>query len=190
MTSPEPPRLAAIAYERGFDIDRLLAKLCERLARLGIRPGGLLQIAAGRESGCADSIHVLDLRTHFDIWEDRGACARGCRLDERGLAAASRAIETAIADRVDLVVMNRFGRAESLGRGLLASLASAVAAGVPLLTAVRAPYDAAWTRFHGGLGCTLPADLAAVTAWAESAVHRSRASRPVEAPQQTAVSLC
>ena len=51
--------------------------------------------------------------------------------------------------------MNRFGRAESLGGGLLTSLTSAVAAEVPVLTAVRAPYDVTWAQFHGGLGCEL-----------------------------------
>ena len=50
-------------------------------------------------------------------------CARGCRLDERGLLDAEPAIMAAIADRVDLLVINRFGRAESLGRGLLGCFA-------------------------------------------------------------------
>jgi len=117
-------------------------------------------------------VQVIDLRTTtaFDIWEERGTCASGCRLDERGLAAASHAIDRAIADRVDLVIMNRFGRAESLGGGLLASFSSAVSEGVPALTAVRAPYDVGWEKFHGGLGLELPADVEAIVAWAEMAI--------------------
>jgi hypothetical protein len=146
MTSLEPVRLAAIAYHRGFDIDRLLVEACERLARRGVRLGGLLQISTGGKGGCAATVHVVDLRTNtaFDIWEKRGPCARGCRLDEGGLATASRVIDDAIDDRVDLVVMNRFGRAESLGGGLLSSLSSAATVGVPVLTAVLPPYNVAW----------------------------------------------
>jgi hypothetical protein len=172
MTTRETVRLAAISYERGFDIDRLLVDACERTARRGVRLGGLLQISTGGKGGCASTVHVVDLRTNtaFDIWEERGPSAKGCRLDERGLVAASEAIDKAIADRVDLIVMNRFGRAESLGGGLLGPLTSAVAAELPVLTAVRAPYDAAWTRFHGGLGRELPADVAAVEAWAANAL--------------------
>ncbi len=172
MTLLAPPQLAAISYVRGFDIDSLLMTACEKLARRGFRLGGLLQNSTGGKGGCASTVHVVDLRTNaaFDIWEERGSCARGCRLDERGLAAASQSIDKAIADRVDLIVMNRFGRAESLGGGLLASLTSAVAADMPVLTAVRAPYDATWAQFHGGLGRELQADVTTVVAWAEIAV--------------------
>lgn len=171
MTSFELLPLAAITYPRSFDIDCLLVTACERLSRRGVRLGGLLQISTDAKGSC-QRVHVVDLRTGaaFDIWEERGTCARGCRLDERGLAAASHAVDEAIADHVDLVIMNRFGRAESLGAGLLASFSSAVSEGVPALTAVRAPYDLAWAKFHGGLGRELPADLDTILAWAETAV--------------------
>jgi len=169
MTSSEVIRVAAVSYVRGFDIDRLLVDACERMARRGIRLGGLLQISTGGRGGCASTVHVVDLRTNraFDIWEERGQCARGCRLDEGGLAAASRALDEAIADRVDLVIVNRFGRAESLGRGLLPLFSSAVAVGLPVLTAVRAPYDASWTQFHGGFGSALAPEIEAILGWSE-----------------------
>ena len=174
MPSCVPLRLAAISYARGFDIDRLLVAVCKQLSGEGVRLGGLLQISTGAGGGCATTVHVVDLRTNtaFDIWEERGACAKGCRLDERGLADAAVVIEQALADRVDLIVINRFGRAESLGRGLLECFASALLADVPVLTAVRASYDVAWSAFHGGLGMELPADRAAVTAWASRVVTR------------------
>lgn len=168
----EPIRLAAITYDRGFDIDCLLVTACASLSRRGVRLGGLLQISTGAKGGCASTVHVVDLRTNaaFDIWEERGTCAKGCRLDERGLATASHAIDKAVADRVDLIIINRFGRAESLGGGLLASFSAAISAGLPVLTAVRAPYDLAWAKFHSGLGQDLPMNVEAITAWVESAV--------------------
>lgn len=175
MESREAVRFAAIAYHRAFDIDQLLVEACERLARHGVRLGGLLQISTGGKGGRAATVHVVDLRAgrKFDIWEARGPSARGCRLDEGSLAAASQVIDDAIQDRVQLVVVNRFGRAESLGGGLRPSLTSAVAAGVPVLTAVRAPYDSAWAQFHGGLGRKLPTDVATIVAWARRAVAES-----------------
>jgi uncharacterized protein DUF2478 len=67
----QPIRLAAIAYDRGFDIDRMLVAVCERLTRRGVRLGGLLQVSTGAKGGCASTVHVVDLRTNaaFDIWE-------------------------------------------------------------------------------------------------------------------------
>jgi hypothetical protein len=123
---------------------------------------------------------VIDLRSGraFDIWELRGACARGCRLNERGLIDAEAPIASAIAERVDLLVINRFGRAESLGRGLLGCFAAALEAGVPVLTAVRAPYEDAWREFHGGLARELPPDWSRVIDWAQRARRRSDAFAP------------
>lgn len=163
--------LAAISYDRGYDIDRFLVTACASLAATGLRLGGLLQLSTGERGGnCAANVQVVDLRTgqRFDIWQDRGPCARGCRLDEAGLAESEIAIRQAIADRVDLLVINRFGRAESLGRGLRGCFDAAILAGIPVLTAVRAPYDLAWASFHGGLGTDLDCELASVACWAST----------------------
>lgn len=37
-----PPRLAAINYTRGFDIDRLFVEVCAELSARGVRLGGFL----------------------------------------------------------------------------------------------------------------------------------------------------
>ena len=151
----QPAQLAAIRYERGHDIDRLLIDVCKTLSAQRIRIGGLVQLSTGERGGnCAATTHVMDLRTGttFDIWEDRGPCARGCRLDEGGLSHAEPVLQRAIDERVDVLNINRFGRAESLGRGLRPYFENALAAGIPVLSAVRSPYDAPWHDFHGGLG--------------------------------------
>jgi len=81
----------------------------------------------------------------------------------------------AIADRVHLLVINRFGRAGSLGRGLLGCFAAALEVGVPVLTAVRGPYAEAWRAFRGELGQGLPADGSRVIAWAMRSIRRPEA---------------
>lgn len=171
----ENPALAAIHYQRGFDIDALVLATCARLRLAGVRVGGLLQTSAG-DGACATSVQVVDLRSEkaFNIWQPRGPCARGCRLDERGLLDAEPALMSAIAERVHLLVINRFGRAESLGRGLVAVFAAAIEAGVPVLTAVRSPYDEAWGRFHGGLGELLPCEPQSVLAWCSGLLASTR----------------
>jgi hypothetical protein len=164
---PERRPLAAIRYDRGFDVDDLMLRSCARLRSRGLRIGGLIQRSAGEHGACAASVHVVDLRSGeaFDIWEKRGVCARGCRLDERGLIDAEPSIMAALAAGVDLLVVNRFGRAESLGRGFVGCFMAAIEARVSVLTAIRAPYVDAWRDFHGGLGRDLQPDISAVSAW-------------------------
>jgi len=167
--------IAAVHYSKGFDIDALLVEACRALAESGLRLGGLLQISEGGVGGCATSVHLYDLQTRsaFDIWEDRGACARGCRLDEAGLDAAAAVLDRAIADGVDMLIINRFGRAESLGRGLLPYFAQAVEDRIPVLTSVRPPYDEAWAEFHGSFGTDLPCNKEKVLDWALSIAYRN-----------------
>jgi hypothetical protein len=114
-TDVSRPRLAAVVYERGFDIDSLTLGDSDVLRLRSITLGALLQSSSG---GCAQSVLMADLRSGdvFDIWDRRGNGACGCRLDDV-LLDTEPALRTAITDRIDLVVVNRFGRAETLGRG-------------------------------------------------------------------------
>lgn len=162
--------IAAVRYSRKFEIDRLFADVCKALLESGARVGGVIQtITPGIEGQCAASIQVIDVRSDavFNVWENRGLDAKGCRLNETGLLEMEPTLLTAIEDRVDLLLVNRFGRAESLGRGLISCFAAAMDAHVPILTAVREPYDIEWQRFHGGMGVELPSDISAVLQWCD-----------------------
>jgi hypothetical protein len=172
--------LAAIQYQRGFDIDELLSRSCGQLRSVGVRIGGVLQQSSGEQGQCASLVHVVDLRSGriFNIWEDRGACAVGCRLDERGLVDAEPALMAALADGIDLLIINRFGRAESLGRGLLGCFSAAIEAGVAVLTAVRPPYDQAWYAFHGGCAHDLAPEMQEIIHWALASSARSPSHLP------------
>ncbi|WP_089172991.1 DUF2478 domain-containing protein [Bosea sp. AS-1] len=60
-------------------------------------------------------LNLVDLRSgqRARITQTRGRESRGCKLDEQGLVALSHRIDASIADRVDLIVISRFGRAEA-----------------------------------------------------------------------------
>jgi nucleoside-triphosphatase THEP1 len=170
------PVLAAIHYERDFDINDMLRKVVKSLQKKGAMVGGVLQESEFRPNGCCAQLNIVDIRTGKieRITQDRGLGSRGCKLDPRGLAAISYCIDDAIDASVDLVIINKFGRAESEGDGLLSCIADAISAGVPILTTVREPYVAGWSLYHGGLAIELPPKIDAVLQWYDaSCPHRN-----------------
>jgi hypothetical protein len=157
--------LAAIVYDHGFAIDELMLGIAKALRAEGARVRGVVQENAGR-GPCAE-MSVVDLTSgeRFAISQELGAGARGCRLDPRGLADVAARTDVAMGGDFDLLLLNKFGRAEAEGGGLRSVLAGAIAAGTPVLTSVRAPYLEAWLAFHGGLAAELPPWLDSAVAW-------------------------
>lgn len=160
--------LAAIPYPRGFPIDAFMASLAGGLKRRGLRLGGVVQHNQGAcGTGCAAMVlEDLATGTRFPISAPRGAEASGCILDASGLAAAGGAVLAALEGRIELLLVNKFGRQEMLGRGLRQEIAAALAAGVPVLLAVRTDFLDAWRAFAGEDWVELPPDAAAVEGWA------------------------
>jgi nucleoside-triphosphatase THEP1 len=170
------PVLGAIYYERDFDINSILRTVAKSLQVKGVKVGGVLQESEFRPNGCCAQLNIVDIRTGKTerITQDRGRESRGCKLDPRGLAAISHCITDAIDADVDLVIINKFGRAESEGDGLLSCIADALLAGVPILTTVREPYVAAWNLYHGGLAIELLPKIDAILQWYDAAYpHRN-----------------
>jgi hypothetical protein len=179
MTMTGDMRLAAIRYEAGFPIDEFLGRVADRLRAEHIRLGGALQEnAPGGETHCA-AMSLVDLATRkrFRISQDLGTLAEGCRLDAQGIAEFVALFDRASQDNVELLTLNRFGKAEAEGGGLRPVFARAMEAGIPVLTAVRAPYTEAWAQFHGHLASDLPADIDAVLAWCREAARQLRVGR-------------
>lgn len=175
--------IGAARFAKGADIDGLLADVTASLTRSGVRLGGVLQNSDNRNSRRATSVEVVDLYSgeHYDIWEPRGHWARGCRLDENGLAEAEARILQSLDAGIDMLILNRFGRAESKGRGLIGCFVQAMAQGVPILTAVREPFDVAWDEFHAGLGTILTPNLRAILRWAHHVLEEAPVAVPATA---------
>jgi hypothetical protein len=92
------------------------------------------------------------------------------------LVDAGARLEQALDANADLLVLNKFGKAETEeGRGLRGALVRAVELEVPVLTAVRPPYDIAWADFHGGCAAALPAEIDAIVDWCVAATAARRA---------------
>jgi hypothetical protein len=170
---PNRSAIAGIQFAKGADIDGLLRDVAGSLTRAKTRLGGLLQFADGGDARRASSVKVVDVYSgdRYEIWEPRGHWARGCRLDENGLAQAEAGVLESLDAGIDLLILNRFGRAESKGRGLIACFVQAMSVGVPILTAVREPFDVEWDRFHGGMGTNLPPEPRAILRWANGVLR-------------------
>lgn len=157
-------QLAAIVYASGFPIDTLMAEIAMRLRDEAVRLGGVVQ----RNEPDADEMLLEDLASGalFSITAQRGAASAGCRLDPAGLAAAGGAVAAALAGPVDLLIINKFGRQETLGQGLRAEIAAGLMSGVPLVIAVREDFLDAWSAFAGEDWHRLPPEPGAVADWA------------------------
>jgi nucleoside-triphosphatase THEP1 len=174
MSTDNTPVLAAIRYEQDLDINGMLRKVVTMLREMGIKVGGVLQEAVISPNTRDACLNIVDIRTGRSecITQNRGSGSRGCKLDPRGLAEISHCITSALSERVDLVVINKFGAAEAEGGGLLSSITEAISAGVPVLTAVREPYVNAWNSFHGGLASDLSPSVDTILQWCDRSRRR------------------
>jgi hypothetical protein len=145
------PVLGAIHYERDFDINSILRTVAKSLQVKGVKVGGVLQESEFRPNGCCAQLNIVDIRTGKTerITQDRGRESRGCKLDPRGLAAISHCITDAIDADVDLVIINKFGRAESEGDGLLSCIADATSS-APRVWLPWKPENRYYLRRFGG----------------------------------------
>jgi hypothetical protein len=169
-------RLAAIHYRTGFRIDDFLARVGALLRADHIRVGGAIQLNAAEPGQTCGAMTLVDLSsgTVMEISQQLGSLAQGCRLDTGRLAEFATLLERPLEDGIELLILNKFGRAEAEGHGLRRNIERALDAGVAVLTAVRPPYDETWRVFHGGLATDLPPDLESVRTWCRAAVAQRR----------------
>ena len=159
--------LAAIRFENG-DIDAFLGVLAKTLTADGARVRGALQTrgAVAGECHCADmDLTTLGSQKIFRISQPLGNGSHGCRLHPGALADCSSFIEQELEAGADLLILNRFGRGESEGRGFRDLISKAIALDIPVLTAVRPTYEEGWAAFGEGMACDLSMDMAAALAW-------------------------
>ena len=84
--------------------------------------------------------------------QPRGPGAKDCIVDPDALAQAGCLLRRAIEQRHPLIVVNRFGYAESIGGGMRAEIADAACSDAVVLIAVRVSRLEGLERFLGGGG--------------------------------------
>jgi hypothetical protein len=156
-----------VAYDATEQPDTALARAAQRLGAMGVKVRGLPQNGTDGDAARCAVLFLEDLGTgrRIQIFEARGLGARGCRLDSCGLAEAAAWLREAVEAKPDLLFINRFGRQESSGCGLLDEIGAAVTAEIPIVIAVSTACLPAWQAFAGTESALMPADADRIVAW-------------------------
>jgi hypothetical protein len=178
MTFDAQCDVAAVVYGTDDDPDRLLIDFADDLRRSGLRPVGVIQIGRSCQSeNPRFGVVMLPGGEVVRLAQESDAHGAGCRLDAGRLADLAKQLDTAIEGGADLVIINRFGRSEAEGGGLIDLVARALDADIPVLIAVPERRFSAWIRFSNGMNVRLACRRDALNRWWQSvagtAMHRS-----------------
>ncbi len=153
MAGDMSSNILAVVYSDGLAADRLLADIAYRLRDDGVVIAGLVQLNTfvRDRAKCDMAVEELYSRTVYQLSEDRGPAAKGCRLDHTRLNEAAGLFSAALKHRPELAILNKFGKVEAEGGGLRDALGHAVALELPLIVGVPYRNLDQWRNFAGGL---------------------------------------
>jgi hypothetical protein len=183
---PEEPRgagaipIAAVGGADSSVVQPLLAEFAARRAREGVRVVGVVEEPAPEGGDCALLLRDLATSLRIAISQNLGPGSTACNLDPGGLAAACGLVQAAIAAGADLVILSKFGKVEAERHGLTEAFQAAIAADLPIVTAVAPPLAEAWAAFAGPLSVPVAAEADALEAWWRRQVRARAATHPAE----------
>ncbi len=167
---PQTRRIAAIVYTDNAYPGPSFEALVRLCRDRGLSLAGVLQhqICAAPDRRCDVVLEDLTTGHRTAIFEDRGAGAGGCRLDEGALAEATARVEANLEGGADLLVLNKFGKAECAGGGVVDVMANAVDRGIPSIIGVPKSNLDAWRGFAGDYAIELSGDIDEIGQWLAS----------------------
>jgi hypothetical protein len=170
--APDPTRqlessLAAIVYANDEYPDEVFKWIVSECRARDLVLSGVLQHPAfeGADRRCDVLLEDLASGHRTLLFEDRGAGARGCRLDVAALVEASTRVESSLDSNPALLVLNKFGKVESDGGGTCGLMAKALERGIPAIIGVPARNLDAWRNFSGEFSIELPENIEQIGEW-------------------------
>ncbi|WP_237152441.1 DUF2478 domain-containing protein [Oryzibacter oryziterrae] len=155
--------IAAVVYQPGDDPDGLLA----HFARLRLGEGydvlGLLQRRRDRSSPGPGKVDFR-LMPAFE-WDEPAPALRDDRPASTLLPELGRRLADLLPRRPDLLLMSRYGRAETRGEGLIDLLSHVADTGIPTLIAVPEALFPHWTQTTAGMAVRLCPSTNALERW-------------------------
>lgn len=167
-----------IAYVIGpgrGDTDLLLASVAARINEAGLRTCGTVQVntACDGDGPCDMDVQVLPDGPVIRISQSLGPEARGCRLDPGALETAIAACEAGL-DKAEVLLVNKFGKQEALGRGFRGLMAEALSRDMPVLVGLNALNRQAFFDFTEGAATEVTPERDTIVSWVLQAVEASR----------------
>lgn len=167
---PRTRRIAAIVYTDNAYPGPSFEALVRLCRDRGLSLAGVLQhqVCVAPDRRCDVVLEDLTTGHRTAIFEDRGTGASGCRLDEGALAEATAQVEGNLANGADLLVLNKFGKAECAGGGTVDLMANAVERGIASIIGVPKSNLDAWREFAGDYAVELSGDIGEIGQWLAS----------------------
>ncbi len=153
--------LAALVYGQPDEPDRLLREFVQDLTNRGYRVAGLVQTRL--DDGRA-AVSVLPSGETIPLAQ-KPAAVSSSRREPCDLAQAAARIDALIESGADLVIINRFGKLEAQGNGLVDEIARALSFDIPVVVAVPEFRFAEWLSFCRGMGVKLPCRNGSLQSW-------------------------
>ena len=164
--APDIPTFAAAVYTPDTKDRKALSRFVERLLSGNTRVAGILQETVLDSGGEVIGLNAVDISSGNRLPISRPTKNDDeCGLDVSALVETAGIIRKAISDRVELVVVEKFGEQEQGGKGLNDEILQTIAADIPLLIAVPEAALPIWQERTGELGSVLPFDEDALRQW-------------------------
>ncbi|MFN7009286.1 MAG: DUF2478 domain-containing protein [Allorhizobium sp.] len=186
-------KLAYVTLQGRGRTDALIAEVARLLATDGARLAGTVQSNHERPDRrkCDMDLAILPDGSIVRISEDRGDLARGCTLDSGALEQTVVAVQQRLPG-AEVLIVNKFGKREAEGKGLVPVIAEALEMGLPVLIGVNGLNLAAFLAFAGEDVLALPSDPALIAQWCKTSaqVDVARACSPgADEPRTRELSL-
>lgn len=173
--------VAAVLYPPGQAkaLDDLFCEVAAALRARGVTLAGTIQRNEASDDNACASMRLQDLVSSrvFDISVPAALKTDACSLDPAALEDVAGCVAATLGPAIGLVIVNRFGKQESLGCGLRSVIEQAVSDGLPVLTALCTTHLEPWTAFAGDDWSRLDLNRESILSWAADRVS-SRELQP------------
>lgn len=166
--------IGGIRWQDGDDVDQIILDVMAALKSDGLQPVGVVQRNADNGADHCDGVGVEFVTSGrlMGISQELGPDALGCRLDNTKLAEIAGLVAEEIDSEADLLVLNRFGKSEADGGGLIDCASRAIAANIPVLIPISPKHVDAWNSYHGGLGVDISPTSEAISSWCRGVITK------------------